>query len=301
MIRSMTGFGRGSTSQGPWTVEARLKTVNHRYLELRIRGLEEREELELGARRLLEGAFTRGRVELVVELEQAGERFIFDLAAARRYYHGLKRLCDELELESGVRLSDLIALGALRPEEPEDELWPPLKRALQEAISQAQAMRAGEGERLHHDLEGYLAELEELVGEVEARAPQVKLYYKERLRERVEELLRSELDEVWRETATLSGRGGQSLSNRLEEEAVLFAERADITEELARLRSHLAAAREAIAGGEPAGRVLDFLAQEMFRETNTISAKAREGEILQRTVAMRAEIEKFREQVRNIE
>jgi uncharacterized protein (TIGR00255 family) len=181
-------------------------------------------------------------------------------------------------------VSDLILLGALRLEEQEEELWPLLKRVLQEAIAQALTMRAREGERLRRDLEGYLARLEELVGEVEARAPQVKLHYKERLRKRAEELLEFELDEA-----------------RLEEEVVLFAERADITEELARLRSHLAAAREVIAGEEPAGRILDFLAQEMFREANTISAKAREGEILQRAVAMRAEIEKFREQVRNIE
>lgn len=291
MIRSMTGFGRGSASEGPWAVEARLKTVNHRYLELQIRGLEEREELELQVRRLLEGAFARGRIELLIELERAGEGVSFDLDAARRSVRGLRELCQELELEGGVRLSDLIALGALthktgtgRSEEPQEELWPLLKRVIAEAIAQAQAMRAGEGERLRRELEGHLAKLAELVREVEARAPEVKLYHKERLRQRAKELLEFVPDEA-----------------RLEEEAVLFAERADITEELARLRSHLVAARAAIDGAKPAGRVLDFLAQEMFREVNTISAKAREGEILQRTVAMRAEIERFREQVRNIE
>jgi len=284
MIRSMTGFGRGSASGGPWKVEARLKTVNHRYLELQVRGLEEREELEYRARKLLEEAFARGRVELVVELEYAGAGFNFDVEAARLYYRGLKELCDELELEGGIRVGDLIALGALRPEEPEEELWPLLERATREAIAQAVRMREREGEHLREALESYLARLEELVGEVEARAPQVKLSWKERLRERAEELSAVELDE-----------------ERLEEEAVLFAERSDITEELARLRSHLAGARLAIGKEEPAGRVLDFLAQEMFRETNTISAKARDGEILGRTVAMRVEIEKVREQVRNVE
>jgi uncharacterized protein (TIGR00255 family) len=285
MIRSMTGFGRGSAHEGEWAVEVILKAVNHRYLELRIRGLEEREELELQARRSLERAFARGRVDLSVELECRGEEgLILDLETARRCYRGLKELCDELHLEGGVRLTDLIALGALRPEEAEEELGPLLEQAVGEAIAQAQAMRDREGEHLQQVLEAYLARLEELVGRVEARAPQVKLHYKERLRERVEELLGSELDET-----------------RLEEETVLFAERADITEELARLRGHLAAVREALQSSEPAGRVLDFLAQEMFRETNTISAKARESEILRKTVAMRAEIEKLREQVRNIE
>ncbi|MFQ6118138.1 MAG: endoribonuclease YicC domain-containing protein, partial [Candidatus Bipolaricaulia bacterium] len=137
---------------------------------------------------------------------------------------------------------------------------------------------------LRRELEGHLVGLEELVERIEDRAPRVKLYYKERLRERARELLESELEE-----------------ERLEEEAVLFAERSDITEELARLRSHLAAARSALDANGPAGRMLDFLAQEMVREANTISAKAREGEILRRTVAMRAEIEKIREQVRNVE
>ena len=284
MIRSMTGFGRGSAGVGNWTVEARLKTVNHRYLELRVRGLEEREELEYRARRLLEEAFTRGKVDLAVVLGCAEERVTFDLGAARRYYRGLRELCQELELEGGIRVGDLITLGALRPEEPEEELWPLLEQAIAEAIEGALAMRESEGERLRRELESYLTELERVVEVVEARAPQVKLYHKERLRQRAEELLEFELDEA-----------------RLEEEAILFAERADITEELARLRSHLAAAREAIDGAKPAGKVLDFLAQELFREVNTISAKAREGEILGQTVAMRAEIERFREQVRNIE
>jgi uncharacterized protein (TIGR00255 family) len=282
MIRSMTGFGRGSASSGVWAVEARLKTLNHRYLELQLRGLEGQEELELQARRLLEGAFTRGRVELLVELEYVGEGVAFDLEAARRYHRSLKALCAELGLEGGVSLSELIALGALKPAEAEG-LGPLLERAVEEAIAQAQEIRLREGERLGRELELYLGRIEELVEAIAARAPQVKLYYKERLRERARELL-EELDE-----------------ERLEEEAVLFAERSDITEELARLRSHLAGARAALAGPEPAGRVLDFLAQEMFREANTLAAKARDAEVLNYAVAMRLEIERLREQVRNIE
>jgi len=284
MIRSMTGFGRGSASEGPWAVEARLKTVNHRYLEVQIRGLEGREELELGVRGLLGREFARGRIELTLVLEhRGGEGIAFDLDLARRYYHGLKVLHEELELEGGVTLSELISLGALRLEEREEGLQPALEKALREAISQAQEMRAREGEHLRRELEALLAKVEELVGRVEARAPEVKTYYRERLQERAKELL-EELDE-----------------ERLEEEVVLFAERADITEELVRLRSHLAGARIALDSPEPAGRTLDFLAQEMFREVNTIAAKARDGEILAQTVAMRVELERLREQVRNIE
>ncbi|MGQ9601129.1 MAG: YicC/YloC family endoribonuclease [Candidatus Bipolaricaulia bacterium] len=282
MIRSMTGFGRGSASSGAWAVEARLKTLNHRYLELQLRGLEGQEELELQLRRLLEGSFTRGRIELLIELEYVGEGAAFDLEAARRYQRSLKALVEELGLEGGVGLSELIALGALKPAEAEG-LWPLLERAVREAIAQVQESRLREGERLREELELYLGRVEELVEAIAARAPQVKLYYKERLRERAKELL-VELEE-----------------ERLEEEAVLFAERSDISEELARLRSHLAGARAALSGPEPAGRVLDFLAQEMFREANTISAKAHDLEVLNRAVAMRLEIERLREQVRNIE
>lgn len=285
MIRSMTGFGRGTASSGAWTVEARLKTLNHRYLELQLRGLEGREALEIEARRLLEGAFARGRIELTVQLESAGEgEMIFDLETARRYYRGMNGLCNELGLEDWVRLSDLIAIGALHPQEGGEEFWPLLEGALREAVGTVQEMRSREGEHLQRDLEGALGRLAELLERVEARAPQVKAYYREKLRERVEELLRSPLDR-----------------ERLEEEVVLFAERSDISEELVRLRSHLAGARAALESPEPAGRLLDFLAQEMSREVNTIAAKARDTEILNQTVAMRAEIERLREQVRNIE
>lgn len=285
MIRSMTGFGRGNASEGEWAAEAVLKAVNHRYLELRIRGLEEREESELRARQLLANSFARGKLELAVEVEHIGKGGLsFDLEAIRRYHRGLQVLCDELGLVGGVRLTDLISGGALRLEEPEEDPWPLLKQAIEEAIAQTQAMRKGEGEHLCLELERYLAKLDELTGQVERQAPEVKLYYKEQLRKRTKELLQSEPDE-----------------QRLEEEAVLLAERSDITEELARLRSHLARAREALQSNDPAGKLLDFLAQEMFREANTISAKARDSEILGRTVAMRSEIEKIREQVRNIE
>lgn len=285
MIRSMTGFGRGSASSGAWAVEARLKTLNHRYLELQLRGLEGREALEIAARRLLEGAFARGRIELTVELESTGEGgLIFDLETARRYYRGLNGLCNELGLEDWVRLSDLIALGALRPQEGEEELGPLLERAIMEAVDSVQEMRSREGEHLRRDLEGALGRLAELVERVEARVPQVKEYYRKKLDERVEELLRSPVDK-----------------ERLEEEVVLFAERSDISEEVVRLRSHLAGARAALESPDPAGRLLDFLAQEMSREANTIAAKARDSEILTQTVAMRAEIERLREQVRNIE
>ena len=288
MIRSMTGFGRGSASADDWTVVVTLKTVNHRYLEPVIRGLEERPELELRCRWLLEEEFARGRIDLQVELEHHGGRELrYDPVAARNYYTLLRRLATELGLPDRVRLEHLLALrGFLQEEEPDYDLWPLLEEALREAIRGVQEMRAREGEELRKVLEGYLEELEREVAVVGERAPAVVAYYREQLQKRAEELLAREVDR-----------------ERLEEEVVLFATKADITEEVARLRSHLAGAREALsrAGPEPVGQVLDFLAQEMNREVNTIAAKARDAEIARQVVAMKALIERFREQVRNIE
>jgi len=290
-MKSMTGFGRGSAAGGNWAVEARLKTLNHRYLEILVRGLEEHEELELRCRRRLEEAFARGKLDLRVELRRVGgEVLTYDPEVARGYYRLLERLIRELGLRDEVRLEHLLALRGLleeagpEPEAEEGELWPVVERALEEAIRTAEELRIREGERLRGELESYLDELERELEGVAARAPAVVERFREQLAERAEELLGRELDR-----------------ERLEEEVVLFAERSDITEEVARLRSHLAEARTALYSEGPTGQLLDFLAQEMYREVNTIAAKARDSEIARRTVAMRLKIEKLREQVRNIE
>jgi len=286
MIRSMTGFGRGGASADDWTVEVTLKTVNHRFLEPIIRGLEEWPELELRCRRLLEEAFARGRLDLQVEVQHRGGRELrYDPVAAQNYYALLQRLVTELGLEDRVRLEHLLALhGVLQEEEPDYDPWPLVEEAVREAIRGVQGERAREGEELQRVLERHLDELEKELEVVEGRAPAVVAHYREQLRKRVEEVLDREMD-----------------CERLEEEVVLFAERADITEEVARLRSHIAGAREALVKGGPVGQALDFLAQEMNREVNTIAAKARDAEIARRTVAMKVLIERFREQVRNIE
>lgn len=292
-MKSMTGFGRGSAAGSAWAVEARLKTLNHRYLEILVRGLEEHEELELRCRRRLEEAFSRGKLDLRVELRRVdGEVLTYDPEVAQGYYQLLERLIRELGLQDEVRLEHLLALeGLFQEAEPgsgveaeEGELWPLLEQALEEAIHAAEELRTREGERLRGELGGYLDELERDLEAVAARAPMVVEHFRERLAKRAEELLGRELDR-----------------ERLEEEVVLFAERSDITEEVARLRSHIVEARAALAATGPVGQLLDFLAQEMYREVNTIAAKARDSEIAHRTVAMRLKIEKLREQVRNIE
>lgn len=286
MIRSMTGFGEASCSANGWTVKTSIKTLNHKYLEIKVKGLEEYERLELQSRDLLQKSFVRGRIEVRLELQQ--EALIkYDLEAARQRLRSLQQLVEELKLSDKVSLDHLLSLeGVLQQERLEEaKLWPALEGSLLQAIAQVLARREREGHDLKEEVRKYLAELAKHLRQIEAQAPQVKEYFKEKLRQRALELSKNiAIDE-----------------DRLEEEAVLFAERSDVTEEIARLKSHLQATQQAIEAAEPAGRVLDFLAQEMYREVNTIGSKAKDAQIARWIVQMKSTIEKLREQVRNIE
>ncbi len=288
MIRSMTGFGEASASKNGWIVSTRLKTLNHKFLDISVKGLEEYEELELQARDLLKSSFARGRIELRVELEKEGASGLtYDFKKALSYYKCLSELIQKLKLDDHVSLAHLIGLeGVLKREELEQgELWPALERGLKRSIEKVQEARQREGQGLRKELNKHLKGLKGLLAKIEARAPRMKQCFKEQLRRRAAELL----------------QGIEISEDRLEQEAVLLAERSDITEEIARLKIHLKAALEAIDSKEPAGRVLDFLAQEMAREINTIASKAKDSVIAGLAVEMKTHIEKLREQVRNVE
>ncbi len=287
MIVSMTGYGEGTAQGEDWSVAAKIKTLNHRYLEIHLRGLDDYEELELRVRECLQRKFHRGRVEVTLQIEHRGERAIlFDPEAVRPYVESLVRLTESLGMEEPVKIDHLLRLGALRPQPPDPEgLWAVLNNALQEAIDAAWAMRRREGEALADELHAILTTLRAELAEIQARAPELKALYRERLLQRAQELaVQVELD-----------------PERLEQEAVIWAERSDITEELARMDIHIQAAADAMRSAEPAGRTLDFLAQELNREANTIASKARDSEIAPRAVALKTHIERFREQVRNVE
>lgn len=290
MLYSMTGYGEGSAQGEDWRVSAKVKSLNHRYLEVYLRGLEDYPELDLRVRDLVQKRFARGRMEISLKVECLGEEALrFDPETVRPYWEGLRALAEALGLER-PSLDHLLRVGAIRPEPPDPEgLWPVLQGALEEAFEAVETMRRREGEVLAHELLALLDRLNREIEAVAEKAPQLKEHYRERLRKRVEEL------------------GVEVDPERLEQEVVLYAERSDIAEELARLRIHCEAAERRIRSrsqdqeGEAVGRELDFLAQEMNREANTIASKAREGEIAQSVVAMKAWIERFREQVRNVE
>ncbi len=286
----MTGYGHAQCHSPTETITVSVKTLNHKYLDLKISGLEAHPELELKVQQRVGQVFSRGHIEVHIKIERHGlAPLAINTEIARAYAAALHKLAQDLQLEeSRLSLDTLVKLeGVLqRAEEPQQELWERIEPALREALSQAHASRAREGQLLAEELLQILSLVERKLAEIEQIAPSVKSLYKERLRERVRELTENtiELDE-----------------GRLEMEVALFAERADITEEIARMKIHLHAARQAIAGPEPAGRLLDFLAQELAREANTISAKAKDAQITSCVLEMKSLIEKFREQIRNVE
>jgi uncharacterized protein (TIGR00255 family) len=289
MICSMTGYGHAQRQSPTETITVSIKTLNHKYLDVRISGLEAHPALELHAQELLEKEFFRGRVEVQIKIERRGlAPLTINTEIARAYAEALQKLRGDLQLAESFSLDTLLKLeGVLqRSEEPEAALWERIEPVLKEAIAQAKTSRQREGHLLADELLRLIGLMERELAEIEQSAQAVKRLYKERLRERVRELTENaiELDE-----------------GRLEMEVALLAERSDITEEIARLKMHLQAARTALAGPEPAGRLLDFLAQELAREANTISAKAKDAQITARVLEMKSLIEKFREQARNVE
>jgi uncharacterized protein (TIGR00255 family) len=288
MINSMTGYGEASGQGNNWTVSVKIKTLNHRYLDLQIQGLDQYKALELPTVERLKSGFHRGRIEISIQLQRQGDSpLMLDVVAARQHHEALKRLAHELQLSEEISLDHLLRLGGavqLVPPDPQG-LWPVLEEALGQALAAVQEMRRQEGEALASELAHLWNALRAELLAVEARAPELKRLYRDRLQQRIHELSQGiELD-----------------ADRIEQEVALWAERSDITEEIARLKIHLDAAAAAIRAKEPAGRTLDFLAQEMHREVNTMAAKARDGEIAQRLIEAKAYIERVREQVRNIE
>ena len=282
----MTGFGRGQAQEAGYTVQADLRSVNHRYLEVRVRGLSELPALAQRCEAKLRGAFSRGVIELTVRWELAGEvrprRLV--LPAARRLMAELGELKAELGITEKVTISHLIELGAFQEEPPQEEgMWPALDRALEEAISQLAAARETEGARLREVLGREAKTLTGLIDRAREEAPLALAQAEARLRARIAQL-------------ELEAEPG-----RLEQELALWAERADVTEELDRLTAHVARLEELLDEASAVGRELEFLAQELGREASTLAAKARSVPLGQTALAIRLCADRIREQARNVE
>ena len=297
MVRSMTGFGRAEVRGDTLVVTVEARSVNHRHLDIALRVPRALAALELDARRAIAARLERGRVDVSVQVsavtEQASARIVTDAALAREYVtqaHALAAEVSELGVAGGVTLDWLLHRpGVLRTEdaEPADLVvpWPVLEQALGRALDELVGRRQAEGERLGQELRSLHAELGEIVETMASRAPAAVARREQRLRERLQALL---------------GAAGVD-EGRIVTEAAIWADKADITEELARLRAHLAELALVLDKGGAIGRPLDFLLQELGREVNTVASKADDLELSQAALAGKGVLEKMREQVQNLE
>ncbi|PYO20908.1 MAG: YicC family protein [Candidatus Rokuibacteriota bacterium] len=294
MVRSMTGFGRGEASGESIAVTVEVRSVNHRHLDVALRLPRSLAALELDVRRLVQSRLERGRIDIAVQLTPlagaATQRVQVDAALAREYVARARALAMELGLDGAPNLAWLLEQpGVVRLEDPEPiepaAPWPLLAEALGRALDELVARRTAEGDRLAEALRTLHGELTTNVELVSVRAPATTARREDRLRDRLRALLA--------ETAI-----DQS---RIVTEAAVWADKSDVTEELARLRAHLAEFTLMLGKDGPVGRPLDFLIQELNREINTVASKADDLEMSQAALAAKGVLEKIREQVQNLE
>ena len=289
-MNSMTGYGRGRAEGEGLVVTVELKSVNHRFCDIHIRAPREYAALENAIGSTLRGRLGRGRID--VHLRRRGgssTRAVVDEDLARSYAEELQRVGGGIPgVDQAVSVQLLARLaGVVGVEEAEIDAegeWTTLEAALQQALTDLCAMRASEGEALLGELNRILDSLKEHIDRVAGQAEGIAQRLQARLEARIQRLLDDGAE-----------------PQRIAQEAALQADKADITEELARLASHLQQFREAVASPEPVGRRLDFLAQEMNREINTIGSKSVDASVSALVVTLKTEVERLREQVANVE
>ncbi|HEY3065147.1 MAG TPA: YicC/YloC family endoribonuclease [Methylomirabilota bacterium] len=290
----MTGFGRAEVTAETIGVAVEARSVNHRHLDIALRLPRALASLEIEARHLVQARLERGRVDIAVQLAAppglSEQTIALDAALARQYVERARALGDTLDVEGDVTLTWVLERpGVVRVEEAEvpepSHVWIVLADALGRALDELVARRTAEGEALAGELRVLHADLQSTVELLAARAPVAMARRAARLRERVTVLL----------------AGGVVDEGRLLTELAVAADKADVTEELARLRAHLEQFTQILDKGGSVGRQLDFLLQELNREVNTIAAKADDLELGQSAIAAKGILEKVREQVQNLE
>lgn len=293
VIRSMTGYGRSDVRNAAGNLAVEMRSVNNRYLDVQIKLPRSLNALEPRIRKEVQEGFSRGRVDVFVTRSGADSspfRFTVDHDRAEQYIRALNELKARFSLPGEVDLALLNALpdiiGKEEITEDLEALWASLAGGLRQAIGELRSMREQEGASLAQDIAGRLNTIEALIETVQVRLPLTLEQARKRMTDALEKLLKDPPEPA-----------------RLAQEIAILAERTDVTEEITRLGSHMGQFRAMMqgAGKEPVGRKLDFLIQEMGREVNTIASKALDAEISLQVVNMKAELEKIREQVQNIE
>lgn len=293
MSVSMTGFGRGSCSEDGRELTVELRSVNHRYLDLSIRCDRQIAFVEDVMRKNLSSQLNRGHIDVYLHYrnqKKVAQQLHLDEALLFSYQDMIQQAADLSGLDNDVSLGRLLAFdGVICVEEMQDDeelIATMAEQAVKSALQELSTMRANEGARLVTDLLLRLDTMQSIVGQIEAQSVNASAASQAKLRERLEKLLenRAKLDE-----------------GRLENEIALIADRTDISEELVRLDSHLQSMRALLEKDEPVGRKLDFLSQEIHRECNTIGSKSNDERVASLVIDAKAELERIREQVQNIE
>src|ERR1017187_2606815 len=293
-MKSMTGYGRGDCSQDGFKITVELSSVNRKQTEISVTLPREMEMLEAQIRDLINRHIARGRLTVRVSLHagasKSSARMHLNVPLAKAYARELNRLVKQLKLPGPVTLDQVArAPGVVQTDEElavDEDFWPAVEKALKKALSQMVKMREREGAHLAQDLAKRMTVMRQAANRGQKQAPTVA----ERDRRQLIQRMRS---------ADLAAPGADD--ERLLKEVVYFADRSDITEELTRLQSHFQQFDDCLKSREPVGRTLDFLAQEMNREINTIGSKAHDSPSLREVVTLKAELEKFREQAQNVE
>jgi uncharacterized protein (TIGR00255 family) len=293
MIKSMTGFGRCEVSEGERKFTVEMKGVNHRYLDVNIRMPKKLNFFETAIRNLLKQSIQRGKVDIFITYEDLSENQMslkYNEKLAGEYMDYFSQMEESFSLDNDIRVSTLLRCPEVLTMEEQavddEELWNGLKKALEGATSQFVESRTLEGEHLRNDIIKKLDGMLDLVGYIEERAPKIIAQYREKLENKVRELLSDT----------------QIEEGRIAAEVVIFADKICTDEEVVRLRSHVVHMKETLKSEENGiGRKLDFIAQEMNREANTILSKANDLEVSNVGIDLKTEIEKVREQIQNIE
>lgn len=293
LVQSMTGYGMGEYENELYRFKIEIKSVNHRYNDITIKMPRHIGYLEENLKKAVKERINRGKVDVFVNLEYIKESAVdvkVDIPLAKSYRAALEELVDVLELGDKLRLNNILSLSDIITVEKRDVdeklITQSLERALDIAVENISHMRIVEGHELKKDILIKLDNIQEELMNIEERSPMIVLEYRDKLRERIKDLLENNasLDE-----------------ERLSNEVAFFADKSSIDEEIVRLKSHIKQFKSILDEEDPIGRKLDFLIQELNREINTIGSKANDIVISKCVVNLKAELEKIREQVQNIE
>jgi len=291
MIKSMTGYGRGQAQSDGLSFSVEIKAVNHRYGDINIKSPRLLAPFESDIKKLVSAVLKRGKIDLYIIQEhttQLTNKPVVDQQIAKAYIEAFKHLQEVSGLSGEISLEFLAGqkdVLVLEDEEfARDDLWKCLSQAINKALTSIQEMRQKEGEATQVDMEGRLSLLSQSIEVIEQSAALVPIEWQQKLRDRL---------------ARLQENGGDP--QRVAQEIAIFADRCDISEEITRFNSHLSQFQDLLQQQEPVGRQLDFLVQELNREANTMGSKSNDATLTRHVVTLKAELEKIREQVQNIE